>query len=92
MNSTIKYPPELTQIVEYLSEPDTAIQFFRETHIADVTDIQSIHRYVRTDGRQGLVMNVTERGVSENSQILSTSNMHSPAAISAARSSMARKV
>jgi hypothetical protein len=70
MNTTIEYPRELTQIVEYLCNPDSAIQFFRETQIADVTGIQSIHRYVRTDGRQGLVLNVTEKGASENSQVI----------------------
>jgi hypothetical protein len=39
MNLTIKYPRELRQIVEYLSKPDSAIQFFKETNIAEITDI-----------------------------------------------------
>ena len=70
MTPAIKYPPELTQIVEYLSKPDSAIQFSRETHIAEISQIQSIHRYPRGDHRQGLVLNVAEKGASEASQII----------------------
>ena len=65
MNLTTKYPGELSQIVEYLSRPDIAIQFLQETHIAEISQIQSIQRYTRPDNHQGLVMNVTEKGVSD---------------------------
>lgn len=70
MNPKIKYPNEVTQIIEHLSNPDSAIQFFLKTNIAQIDEIKDIHQYARMDGRRGLAMNVNEKKNSENSQIV----------------------
>ena len=56
--------------MDHLSEPTSAIRFFRITNIADITKIQSIHPYSRSDERKGLVYIATEKDGGENLQII----------------------
>jgi hypothetical protein len=69
MKPTTEYPQQTTQILEHLSDPDTAIRFFQQTNIAQVDKIQSIQRYARADGRKGIVLTVKEAGQSDLTRI-----------------------
>jgi hypothetical protein len=62
--TSIKYPYTVTQIIDHLSDPKQAIQFFRKTNIAEINQIKNFHPYARTDGRRGLVLIATEKGFS----------------------------
>jgi hypothetical protein len=50
------------QIIEYLLEPNRAIEFFYERRIANITSIELFERYEADDGRKGIIFKVKEAG------------------------------
>jgi hypothetical protein len=61
MAPAIKYPYQVRRIIQYLSDPEHATHFLNQANIADISEIQDIHQYARTDGRRGLVINAKKK-------------------------------
>jgi len=62
MNNITSQDYTVEDIIEYLSDKDTAIHFFKDHDIGDIESIHEIQKYKREYAHRGLFLTVKEKG------------------------------